>query len=263
MVDPVAIEFFREQQKDVANTGCCDNSGAKAEWASVQHGIYISISASGVHRSLGVKTSRVLSTTMDSWQPLQLRMMQLGGNQRFKDFLQEHGIPEDMPIRQKYNTRAAEWYRKNLLAEAEDTELPKPLPLGTGHLPADSGMNCNTNQILDAVFASASPTSGNVSGPRKRSKVKCRSTTDGVIHAASVNDGCDSKNLSASAFGLRKIARGHHTAQRLKSMSSGTMEGFGDSGLCHAAKKCCVDAGRKYCVESGLGIVASVAAAFA
>lgn len=52
-----------------------------------------------------------------------------------RDFFREHGIPDDMPIVQRYNTRAAEWYRRKLRAEAEGAEPPSPLPEGTGHLP--------------------------------------------------------------------------------------------------------------------------------
>ena len=78
-VDPVASKFFQKHQAEEANAKCCDSVGSKAEWASVSHGIYISIEAAGVHRSLGVKRSFVLSTSLDSWKPEHLKMMQLGG----------------------------------------------------------------------------------------------------------------------------------------------------------------------------------------
>jgi ADP-ribosylation factor GTPase-activating protein 1 len=264
MVDAAAATFFCEQQEDAANAVCCDNSGAEAQWASVSHGIYIGIGASGVHRSLGVKTSRVLSTTMDSWQPVHLRMMQLGGNQRFKDFFREHGIPEDMQIRQKYSTRAAEWYRRNLRAEAEGTELPEPLPVGTGHLPAEDGtMSASTNQILDAVFAKAPLSSNSSTGQvRNRSKGARRSVTQEANRDKS-RDSSDGNFMGSLASVTRQMLQGHFTARRLQKMSSGSMEGFGDSSLCGAAKKFCTDATRTCCAGSGLGFVASVAAALA
>merc|ERR1711972_239035 len=95
---------------------------------------------------------------MDSWTPLQLRMMHIGGNQRFMDFLQQHGISENTPIRTKYNTRAAEWYRRNLRAEAEGNEPPEALPEGTGHLPVSGAPS--TTQI---AFAKAAAGTGIVS----------------------------------------------------------------------------------------------------
>jgi hypothetical protein len=155
MVDAVAAAFFQAQMKSPENKVCQDGGDHKAEWASVSHGIYICIMAAGVHRSLGVKTSFVQSTNLDSWRPLHLKMMELGGNARFAEFMRAHGVPEDMPIREKYNTRAAAWYRKNLRAEAEGAELPEPLPEGTGHLPETSGCsNSSGEAVLNKVFSS-------------------------------------------------------------------------------------------------------------
>jgi len=104
----------------------------------VSHGTYISIEASGIHRSLGVATSFVQSLYLDAWKPVHLKMMELGGNERFQKFMEAQGVPEDMPIREKYSTRAAKWYREALRAEAEGAPLPEPLAPGSGPLPAES-----------------------------------------------------------------------------------------------------------------------------
>lgn len=80
---------------------------------------------------------------MDAWTPLQRKKMELGGNKRLRDFLRSHGIPDSTPIKQKYNTIAADWYRKNLQACAEGSECPPPIPEGTGHLPLVSEI-CNS-----------------------------------------------------------------------------------------------------------------------
>eukprot|EP00971_Amphidinium_carterae_P038200 750808-Amphidinium_carterae.1 len=39
--------------------------------------------------------------------------MELGGNRRFLDYMRAQNVPEDMPIREKYSTKAAEWYRRS------------------------------------------------------------------------------------------------------------------------------------------------------
>uniref|UniRef100_A0A7S0AE39 Arf-GAP domain-containing protein n=1 Tax=Pyrodinium bahamense TaxID=73915 RepID=A0A7S0AE39_9DINO len=153
MVDPVADKFFCSQFDDPSNRACCDSGAASPEWASVSHGVYLSIGAAGVHRSLGVRVSFVQSTSMDSWRPVHLRMMELGGNQRFADFLRSQGVAEDLPIRQKYSTRAAQWYRENLRALAEGQAPPPPLPPGVGHLPVDDGSEGAGAELLDRVFA--------------------------------------------------------------------------------------------------------------
>merc|ERR1719499_834676 len=155
MIDPAATAFFQKQQKeDEANRRCFDSGADVAEWASISHGIYLSIAACGVHRSLGVKVSFVQSLRLDAWKPEHLRIMELGGNRRFEDFMAQQGIPRDLPLRQKYRTRAAEWYRIHLRALAQGDPLPDPLPEGTGHLPMEED-DCDpeTCNKLDEVFA--------------------------------------------------------------------------------------------------------------
>lgn len=180
--DPVAFEFFVEDLQKPSNSVCCDTGVAAPQWASVSHGIYISIGASGIHRSLGVKVSFVQSLSMDSWRPVHLRMMQLGGNERFNQFMIEQGVPLDMPIREKYSTRAAEWYREALRAEAEGRELPPPLEPGVGHLPSEENLqNLEERRLLDQVFAKApkqgSMTSGGVLEGKKRTEASATKTS--------------------------------------------------------------------------------------
>jgi len=59
-----------------------------------------------------------------------------------------------MPIREKYQTRAAAWYREELRALAEGREPPSPLPLNTGHLSTCEAAS-ETQLMLDKVFAQA------------------------------------------------------------------------------------------------------------
>lgn len=254
--DPVASKFFKNQQADSNNSSCCDcGSARRADWASVSHGIYISIEASGIHRSLGVKTSFVLSTTMDSWKPVHLRMMELGGNKRFQDFMQQHGVPEDWPIRKKYSTRAAAWYRENLKAEAEGSDLPAPLEVGTGHLPVEETAEGSTTQaaLLDKVFAavpgSSSMTAGGVcSSTRKSTDSRAKSTRSRPSDRTTLTTKAAVKDAAAIVFGVHvteKLKAAIHAssgpiaclvpwkleggcvAKRLKAESSGSMDGFG------------------------------------
>mmetsp|Transcript_69189 Transcript_69189/g.165904 ORF Transcript_69189/g.165904 Transcript_69189/m.165904 type:complete len:324 (+) Transcript_69189:361-1332(+) len=152
MADIATEDFFDRQLQDPANAVCCDSGTPDPQWASISHGTYVSIGASGIHRSLGVKVSFVQSIRMDAWKPLHRRMMELGGNQRFQDFMRSQNIPEDMPIREKYSTKAAAWYRRYLRALAEEAELPAPLPEGVGHLPATDDA-APVAAVLDRVYA--------------------------------------------------------------------------------------------------------------
>lgn len=190
--------FFREQLEDPDNQCCVDSGSANPQWASVSHGCYISLESSGVHRSLGVHISFVRSTTMDSWKPLQLRLMEQGGNQRLRAFFRQHNISDDTPIRQKYSTRAAEWYRRNLRALAEGSELPPPLPEGTGHLPAAT-----------AVPSVPAPLSGAIGG--------------GLISAGGAL-GSDARHYATGGY------HGNSPAERQASERRKTMDGFGSDG---------------------------------
>lgn len=149
-----AQDCLKTLGEHAANQSCFESGVTAPSWASISHGIFIGIGAAGIHRSLGVRVSRVQSVEMDAWKPLQLRMMELGGNQRFRDFLLEHGVPEDLPIRDKYNTRAADWYRQNLLAEAQSSPRPSPLAPGVGVLPI---MGSEGPSALDKIFVDVPP----------------------------------------------------------------------------------------------------------
>jgi len=260
MVDAVAVRFFQAQQdKDSANNVCCDTGCIGPQWASLSHGVYISIEAAAAHRSLGVQVSKVLSTTMDSWKPVHLKMMELGGNRRFTEFLQAHKVPDNMPIRQKYRTRAANWYRDNLQALAEGTECPEPLAPGTGYLlqndPVSPGQLMLDKLFFDAMHgksASASckapPSSpGAVRQRVKSAHVAGRSwstANQATKHALPKLSGSISRETISSADSgspTQKSKRhrvsaqlqwlltteGERSAERLRTMSTGTMLGFG------------------------------------
>jgi Arf-GAP with coiled-coil, ANK repeat and PH domain-containing protein len=63
------------------NMKCADCGNASPSWASINLGITLCISCSGVHRSLGVHYSKVRSLTLDVWEPEILRVMMELGNE--------------------------------------------------------------------------------------------------------------------------------------------------------------------------------------
>ncbi|XP_060744254.1 BAR_ACAPs and ArfGap_ACAP domain-containing protein [Tachysurus vachellii] len=62
------------------NHHCCDCGEAEPRWASVNLGITVCIECSGIHRSLGVHLSKVRSLTLDSWDPEQIKLLCVLGN---------------------------------------------------------------------------------------------------------------------------------------------------------------------------------------
>ena len=131
IMDLETKQFFRNQiASDPANKRCVDCDGVHPQWASVSFGTYFCLRCSGTHRSLGVHISFVRSVTMDSWSEKQKKMMIAGGgNGKFLEFCKQHEI-DGMDIKQKYNTKAAEFYRDRVKAICEGTALPSDISPG-------------------------------------------------------------------------------------------------------------------------------------
>merc|ERR1712194_42791 len=141
LLDPVV---FFTSQRATGSQMCADCDASSADWASVSHGIYLCTECAGRHRGLGVHLSFVRSTTMDRWSQCQLRQMQLGGRERFHDFLAGYpGLRDftltDEDLRCRYSSRAAAFYRRTLhamsngLSNGEAEDAP---PAEAGHLEA-------------------------------------------------------------------------------------------------------------------------------
>ena len=107
-----------------------------------------------MHRSLGVHLSFVRSVGMDSWNAVQLKKMQLGGNAKVNQFLAKHGVPKDAPIHLKYNSAAAEAFREKIRVEAEGGKYVEPaniqkgLKQNTGETPAHQRTGFENGQTL-------------------------------------------------------------------------------------------------------------------
>ena len=71
----------------LGNKLCADCHGRQPTWASVNLGVFVCLTCSGIHRSLGVHVSQVRSTTLDTWTPDQVDFVRsAGGNDACNGF---------------------------------------------------------------------------------------------------------------------------------------------------------------------------------
>jgi len=122
----VAQRFFEQQME--RGVQCVDCHSYDAKWASVSYGTYLCMDCAGRHRGLGVHLSFVRSTSMDRWTSRQLRLMQVGGNEKFLSFLEGYpqlsgAIQTQEACTARYSSRAAQFYRDVLDAACRGTEL--------------------------------------------------------------------------------------------------------------------------------------------
>ena len=118
----------REIREMANNKVCVDCKTRNPQWASVSYGTLMCLECSGKHRSLGVHISFVRSIQMDSWTDKQIKMMRIGGNANFQEFLKSKGVDNSMDIRKKYHTEACALYRLRLQAVRDGKTPPEDLP---------------------------------------------------------------------------------------------------------------------------------------
>ena len=96
-----------------SNYTCADCSASGANWASVNHGVFICIRCSGIHRNLGTHISKVKSVSMDDWLTEEIELMSLLGNNEANKLL-EANLPNNYvkPVETDNSTQLQEFISK-------------------------------------------------------------------------------------------------------------------------------------------------------
>ncbi len=79
--------------KKPENSVCVDCPSRSPRWASVNLGVFMCITCSGIHRGLGVHISKVRSTNLDTWLPEQIDFISKMGNARANAYWESELAP--------------------------------------------------------------------------------------------------------------------------------------------------------------------------
>lgn len=89
---------LQELLKAPENKSCADCAEPSPTWSSTSWGVFICLQCAGVHRSLGVENSFVLSCSLDKWTTEQINFMEnKGGNDSVNQML-EYCVPKTIEV---------------------------------------------------------------------------------------------------------------------------------------------------------------------
>ena len=107
---------------DEENNKCVDCGKENPTKVSVNNGVILCEECATEHSQLGTKISFIRDLS-DNFDEYLLNYFTLGGNSKFKRFLQEENVNTSLPINQKYLTKACDYYRINLKKKVQGEKL--------------------------------------------------------------------------------------------------------------------------------------------
>ena len=120
-------EHLRKLRATKGNNYCFDcGTQYSNTWASLTYGVFLCISCAGVHRSFGTHISFIRSVELDVWPARNIKIMELGGNQRAESSFPQAKTKDRHALIEKYHCQDAKDYREWLLSEINKIHPPLP-----------------------------------------------------------------------------------------------------------------------------------------
>lgn len=157
-VQPLGIEPQSSESKEALllfcargeeDLACVDCGAPEADWASISFGTYLCQACVEEHRKLGVRLNYVKPLSDGwGWERQELQYLSQGGNKAFKAQFERFPMLQAAPIADRYASRFAEHYRRQL--DAQCLGIPAPSSLG-----AEMASQPAQGEFLSAVEAIA------------------------------------------------------------------------------------------------------------
>ena len=143
--------------------------------ASPKFGIFICLNCAGTHRGLGVHISFVRSITMDAFKIAEIQRMELGGNEPWKSFFDDHIVTqsegrtfEDSTIKERYEGEVGEEWKERLSAKVEGREyVPGQKPPQPKRNPTVEAASSRSSTPLGRASPASHDGFGGMDGGRK------------------------------------------------------------------------------------------------
>ncbi|CAM6011486.1 unnamed protein product [Sphagnum balticum] len=137
------------------NRICADCGAPDPKWASTSIGVFICIKCCGVHRSLGVQISKVVSVTLDSWSEDDIAIMEAVGGNAAANSVYEACLPPDVqkPTADASVEERTDW----IIRKYKDQEFLKPALRIKTALQSNSSAQISVHNTSSRQNTSSSP----------------------------------------------------------------------------------------------------------